>query len=287
MSSKNLFGLNVNLTNQGLTGSASLKIPGLPGISLTYPFLSGVTNPPTNPNFSINNFIQNLNQHNETARTDKFDVLIIPPASVANYAGLSPAAIGRGLNLQCEISELPGRDIQMQEYTIHAFVRRVPHQNQYGSANFTFICTGDFWEKSMFDAWLDLMVPAQTGLVNYPLDANNNRNYECDIYCNQYDMTGTQIYQAQLVDAVPTSVSVLNQSWDNDAIHRLNVTFAFRKWVTVDTDYQTVTTFAGSNPQVLPSLTSGIINTIANSPIVSQDLRKGNAALNSAIKKLI
>lgn len=287
----NLFGVNVNLDQSGLSSQANLKIPGLPGLTLQFPGLTGIINPPTNPNFNINNFIQNLNQHNETARTDKFDILLIPPAAVAAYAGLSPAAAGRGFNLQCEISELPGRDIQVTEYITHAFVRRVPHMNQYGAANFTFICTGDFWEKKFFDAWLDMMVPAQTGLVNYPLDANNNRNYECDVFCNQYDMAGNQIYQAQLLDAIPTQVSVLNQSWDNDAIHRLNVTFMFRKWLTNGTNFATATTFAGSNPGILPSPLSGIINTIANAPIVSQDLRKGNAqinqAINNAIKKII
>lgn len=285
MAIQNIFGVNIG--PGGISVKDTVRIPGFPSLTLTFPGLTGITQPPTNPNFNINNFIQNLNQHNETARTDKFDILLIPPAAVANYAGLSPAAAGRGFNLQCEISELPGRDIQMTEYTTHAFVRRMPHMNQYGAASFTFICTGDFWEKKLFDAWLDMMVPAQTGLVNYALDPNNNRNYECDVYCNQYDMTGTQIYQAQLVDAVPTAVSVLNQSWDNDAIHRLNVTFQFRKWLTNGTNFKTATTFAGSNPGVLPSPLSGIINTIANAPIVSQDLRKGNAQLTQAINKII
>jgi hypothetical protein len=285
MAINNLFGVNIG--PNGVSVSDTVRIPGLPSLTLNFPGLTGISNPPTNPNFNINNFIQNLNQHNETARTDKFDILMIPPAKVAAYAGLSPSAIGRGLNLQCEISELPGRDIAMTEYTTHAFVRRMPHMNQYGAANFTFICTGDFWEKRMFDAWLDLMVPAQTGLVNYAVDANNQRNYECDVYCNQYDMAGNQIYQAQLVDAVPTAVSVLNQSWDNDSIHRLNVTFQFRKWLTNGTNFQTATTFAGSNPGVLPSPLSGIINTIANAPIVSQDLRRGNSQLTQAINKII
>lgn len=285
MAIKNIFGINIGL--DGISAQDTIKIPGLPALTLQFPFLTGFSNPPTNPNFNINNFIQNLSQHNETARTDKFDILLIPPAAVARYAGISPAAAGRGFNLQCEISELPGRDIQMTEYVTHAFIRRVPHMNQYGAANFTFICTGDFWEKRFFDAWLDMMVPAQTGLVNYPLDANNNRNYECDVFCNQYDMAGNQIYQAQLMDAVPTQVSVLNQSWDNDAIHRMNVTFQFRKWVTNGTNFATATTFAGANPQILPSPLTGIINTIANAPIVSQDLRKGNSQINNAINNAI
>ncbi len=225
----------------------------------------------TNTDFSINNFLQNLKQHNETARTDKFDVMMTPPAFVANYAGISPATAARGFKLQCEISELPGRDIQMTEYTIHAFIQRVPHMNHFGAANFTFICTGDFWEKKFFDAWIDSMIPVATGLVNYPLDPNNQRQYETDIYINQYDMTGEAIYGATIIDAAPVSVGVLNQSWDNDSIHRLNVSFQFRKWQTAATalgnqNSPAATTFGQVNPGVLPNATSGIVSTSASAP---------------------
>jgi len=154
----------------------------------------------------------------------------------------------------------------MTEYMLHAFTRRVPRINQYSAHTFTFICTGDFWEKRFFDAWVDMMVPAQTGLVNYPLGPNNMRNYECDIYCNQYDLTGSLIYQAQLVDAVPIHVAALAQSWDNDSIHRLTVTFAFRKWLTPNLRFNQTTTFTGANPSVLPNASSGIVSTSPTAP---------------------
>jgi hypothetical protein len=275
------FGANIDLENNG---NASIKIPGLPGITL----LSG-NGPSVNKSFSINNFTQNLNRHNETARTDKFDVSMIPPASVASYIGMSPADMMKGLSLQCEVSELPSRDIQMTEYMTHAFIRRVPHQNQYGTANFTFICTGDLWEKRMFDAWLDLMVPVQTGLVNYPVDANGQRMYETDIICNQYDSMGTLIYAATLIDAVPTNMGPLNQSWDNDSIHRLSMTFMFRKWTTIDTSFATSTTFAGSNPGILPSAVSGIVSTVAQAATQVQDARaiiSGGVPINSALNAI-
>ncbi len=247
--------LNLNLANNG---NANV-IPGLPGVSVASP------GPQVNQNFSIQNFIQNLSAHNETARTNKFDVVIVPPATIASYAGLSPATIAKGLNLQCEVSQLPGRDIQMTEYITHAFIRRTPHVNQYGQASFTFICTGDFWEKIFFDAWIDYMIPAQTGLVNYPLDPNNNRNYETDILVNQYDSTGTNIYQASLIDATPIGYSTLNQAWDQESIHKLNVTFQFRKWVTAAMTFNQSTTFSAGNPQPLPTQIS--TNPAAPSPI--------------------
>lgn len=139
------------------------------------------------------------------------------------------------LNLQCEAAELPGRDIPMIEYRHYGFIRRIPHMNQYGQASFTFYCAGDMWEKKLFDAWLDLMIPTTSGLVTYPETDSGAHNYDTDIFVNQYDMTGALQYQTKLIEAMPTSISPLPTNWATDDVHRLTVNFVFKKWTTVDT----------------------------------------------------
>jgi hypothetical protein len=213
--------------------------------------------------FNINNFVQNLAQHKETARADKFDVMIPIPSGILPQ-GVAASASMQQLNLQCETSELPGRDIQMLEYTNHAFTRRLPHTNNYGTQNFTFIVTGDMWEKQFFDAWMDYMVPALTGLVNYPL-VGGQPQYEVDITCNQYDSTGNLSYSVKLLDAIPVSVSALQQSWDNDSIHKLNVVFAYRKWVSNQTVFSSTSQSTSTTGQI-SSQTQGGTNTQPGSP---------------------
>lgn len=227
--------------------------------------------PLQNQQFNIQKFVTNLHQHNETARTDKFDVIFTLPSGLL-HSGYLPQGISmKDLNLQCEVSELPGRDIGTVDYHQSSFIQRMPHLNQYGQASFTFIVTGDMWEKKLLDTWMDFMIPSRTGLVNYALDSSGRNNWETDIQCNQYDSAGQLAYQAILYDALPTSISPLNQSWDNDSIHRLNVTFQFKKWNTIDSFVNHAAPFS-AHPLQGPS-PPGFISTVANALIPPADAR--------------
>ena len=200
--------------------------------------------------FDINTFRQNLNNYDEVSRSDKFDVFITVPTQVAAGSGYGM----QQLSLQCEVSELPGRDIQMIEYRHYGFTKRIPHLNQYSHVSFTFYCTGNMIEKQLFDRWLDIMVPANTALVSYPDDGSGTPVYESDIIINQYDTQGNKVYDVTLQQAVPTSVSPMTLDWNNDQIHRLTVSFAFLKWFNNQTTY-------GS------SSTSGPVSNFTNAPL--------------------
>jgi hypothetical protein len=217
--------------------------------------------------FDIGSFISNMDNHDATSHADKFDVMFNIPVGLQN-SGLLAAGINMNdLTLQCEVSELPGRDIAMVEYRKYAFIERIPHHNQYGQASFTFIVTGDMWEKIFIDTWMDFMIPAQNGLVNYAIDGSMNRNYETDITCNQYDLTGNVAYSVLLIDAAPISCSALGQDWNNDSIHRLNVSFQFRKWTSIATTYnQTMPGIGAPTPIMTPSgtLSTGGTTTTTN-----------------------
>jgi hypothetical protein len=206
----------------------------------------------------MHTFRQHFSNHNEVAKADKFDVMISVPALVAN------GVTNYDLSLQCEVSELPSRDITMIEFRHYAFIKRIPHFNAYGQATFTFLCTGDMIEKKLFDRWLDVMVPVNTGLVSYPI-VNHNPVYEADIQCNQYDQTGNLIYTVNLISAIPIAVGQLQQSWQDDSPHRLTVTFAFLKWTSTETNF-TGTTDSGvsTGAQVSSGSTTDGVNNYTN-----------------------
>jgi uncharacterized membrane protein YgcG len=238
-----------------------------------------------NTNFNINDFMSNLGNHNETARADKFSVQFSIPSGLKQSGLIDLGTSMYDLSLQCEVSEIPGRDIAMVEYRKYGFIERIPHHNQYGSATFTVIVTGDMWEKIFFDSWMDYMVPAQTGLVNYAEDGDGNRNWEADITCFQYDNLGNTIYAVQLIDASPTSCSPLAQSWDNDSIHRLSLTFQFRKWTSVATTYNGTMAFGQPFPTATPSgtLSTAGVTTTQNPQTTQQAPAPTNATNNGTI----
>jgi len=282
---------NLNALNPlNSSAEAQLAIPGLPGVFDIQLNRNGIkiqqlTAPLQNQNFNINNFIGNLHKHNETARADKFDVhFSVPPGLFHHGFFKNNNGSMHDLSLQCEVSELPGRDIAMIEYRKYSFIERIPHHNQYGQASFTFIVTGDMWEKKLFDIWMDYMVPSQTGLVNYAEDGTGQRNWEADIVCNQYDLEGNLVYSAQLLDACPISMAPLSQSWDNDAIHRLQVGFQFRKWLSSSTPINGSTQFG--QPGLLPSL-AGVLSTGGITTSVQTDLRTGLGVVNNQVNNQV
>lgn len=210
--------------------------------------------------FNIDEFRTNLSAHGEVARMDKFNVVIIVPPVVQLASGTSL----RELSLQCEVSELPARDVTHIEYRHYGYIRRIPHTNQYGQATFTFIVSGDMWEKRLFDRWLDIMTPTNSGLVSYPLDAQGNQIYEAPITINQYNANGQWIYGAQLIDAIPTSISPLGLDWSSDQPHKLTVTFNFRKWFSDSTTAVVQPTDFGT------AVGGAVSTTVATSPINNQ-----------------
>jgi hypothetical protein len=191
--------------------------------------------------FNIQDFITNLDGNNQFSKSDLFDVFITLPSQVSQGSGYGM----QQLALQCEVSEIPGKDIAMIDYRHYGFIKRIPHMNQYGHITFNFICTGNLVEKKLFDRWMDLMIPADTGLVNYPTDSNGNSIYESDIMINQYDVSGNLIYTVTLLYAVPTSVAGMSLDWNNDQVHRMSVSFAYMKWISDQTTFG-----ATQNPQI-------------------------------------
>lgn len=186
--------------------------------------------------FNIKDFMTHAAKYGEFAKADKFEVKIPLPGSFLRAGSKRPdTAFGsRELTFQCEATELPGRNITMIEYRHHAFVERVPHITNYTDINLTFYCNNRFLEKKFFDAWLDTIIPTNTGYVQYYSDDSNQTNYTSDIEITQFDLTGSPIYRCTLVEAIPTGITPLNLNWSDDSVHRLSVTFAFKKWRTQD-----------------------------------------------------
>jgi hypothetical protein len=176
--------------------------------------------------FNITDFTSNLNDLGETARADKFDVVISLPRILDN-GGMTAR-----LALQCENAEFPGLDITPIEYRHHAFIRRIPYHLNYTPLNLTFYCTGAMLEKQLFDAWMNLCVAKSTGLINYRQDSSGIPLYEATITVNQYDQVGNRTYFAQGIECFPISMSQLATNWSDDSSHRLSMTFAYTKWLT-------------------------------------------------------
>jgi hypothetical protein len=216
--------------------------------------------------FSPNLFLAHMRSKDGPAKPSRFEVVIPLPPYIANFMstsalealfnlpnaifgtitdtigsamGQSPlganSTLSRYLALQCEAAELPGRTIMTHEAKVYGPTYKVPYQTQYGDGTMTltFICTNEFWERKLFDRWLEAINPSDTNNVRFPKDEATR--YMTPIKVIQYDDFIKQIYAVELVDAYPIGISSQALSWSDDNFHRLQVQFAYQKYKPVYT----------------------------------------------------
>ena len=131
------------------------------------------------------------------------------------------------LALQCETAELPGRTIQAQDVKIYGPTFKVPFQTQFEPTTLTFICTNEFYERKLFDNWLNCIMPLDTNNLRY--SKGTETRYLTNIKIVQYDDFIKQIYAVELMDAFPIGVATQPLSWGDDGFHRVSIQFAYQK----------------------------------------------------------
>lgn len=209
--------------------------------------------------FSPQLFLTNMRAHDGPAKPSRFEVIVPIPTYINSFVGnsvleqlinlpnnivssisdifsgpkdpgteTSNASLSRYLALQCETAELPGRTLLTQESKVYGPSFKVPYQSQYNDISLGFICTNDFYERKLFDRWLEAIHPSDTNNMRFP--KGNSTRYMCNITIIQYDEFIKKIYSVQLIDAFPIGVAAQPLSWAEDNFHRLSVQFAYQRY---------------------------------------------------------
>jgi hypothetical protein len=209
--------------------------------------------------FSPQLFLTNIKAHDGPAKPSRFEVILPIPSYINSFVGNSVleqlinlpnnivssvtdifsapqdpatrttnASLSRYLALQCETAELPGRTLLTQDVKIYGPTFKVPYQSQYNDINLGFICTNDFYERKLFDRWIEAIHPSDTNNMRFP--KGNSTRYMCNITIIQYDDFIKKIYSVELVDAFPIGVAAQPLSWSEDNFHRLSVQFAYQRY---------------------------------------------------------
>lgn len=244
--------------------------------------------------FSPNSFYQNINAKSGLARTSRFQVMLPIPTYIGKFVGQnileqlvnlptvlynsitdifngtnatdpqsvsSNGDISRYLSLQCDTAELPGKTILTQDVKIYGPTFKVPYQTQYQDITLSFLCTNDFYERKLFDRWLESIMPTDTNNLRFPKDESTR--YMTNITIMQYDEFIKQIYAVKLIDAFPTGVASQSLSWSEEGFHKVAVQFAYQKYETV---YSSKTDVVAAYAEILSNKWgSNISNDLNNS----------------------
>ena len=163
------------------------------------------------------------------AKPNRFKVTIAPPLSLAPY--LDFATYGRRLSFYCESANFPARNIGVRQQRITGPNYQRPFNVDYGGEGMTmtFNLDRDMKVKAFFDAWMSKIIDPLQYFVYRQGEYISNR-----ITIEQLDEKNNFTYGIFLEDAFPRSISLLdlNQSSQNQ-VHKLNVTFAYRRWIPI------------------------------------------------------
>jgi len=215
--------------------------------------------------FSPNLFLSNIRSKDGPAKTSRFEVILPIPPYINSFIGNSilekilnfpnsifndvtdaigsafggsrdqdpqsrsaNSSMSRYLALQCETAELPGKTLQTPDVIIYGLTSKVPYQPQYADTSLTFICTNQFYERKLFDRWMEAIMPSDTNNLRFP--KGNQSRYMTNIKIIQYDDFIKQIYAVELIDAFPIGIGPQSLNWADDGFHRLTVQFAYQKY---------------------------------------------------------
>jgi hypothetical protein len=207
--------------------------------------------------FSPQLFLSNINSKDGLAKSNRFEVILPIPRIVNENISQSliekllnlpnnviadvtevikqsqpeneqNRSLIRYLSLQCEAAELPGKTIITENAKVYGPIFRVPYQTQFTETNLTFLCTNEFYERKLFEKWMDCIMPLDTNNLRFPKDYESR--YLTNIKIIQYDEFIRQIFAIELVDAFPIGISSQPVSWSEEGFHRITIQFAYQKY---------------------------------------------------------
>lgn len=169
---------------------------------------------------SISNFLAQVSSRG-LAKPNKFEVIIDQPACV------SDSFASRLTNLFCDSAFLPMTQIFTTRQQIYGPPSFHPVGVNYGGDNMTlnFLLDREMHIKKYFDNWMDGIVDRTSHHTSY------QSAYLTNMTIRQLDENDSVTYEIKIIDAFPTTVNVL--TLDNNlggTVHKLPVTFNFRRW---------------------------------------------------------
>jgi hypothetical protein len=197
----------------------------------------------------INDLKSVFNKRQGAAFTNRFMVFMAPPngsllnldreaaltkiiGGVFGGDGFNLGQIGgllndpRDISILCESCTLPGRTISTIDYQNVKQAVKVPYSFINEDVSFTFILTGDYYIRKMFDKWMSMVFDTESYQLRY------KENYVSDVRIAQLNKNNIPVYTVKLQNAYPTAINAI--TLDNTAessIQKVTVNVTYESFV--------------------------------------------------------
>lgn len=169
--------------------------------------------------FKYNDFISKIRTSN-LPRSERFEVLITPPAGVAN------AEIMRDFTIMCEEAQIPGLSATNIPYRIGAWTEYRTTNVEFLSAEFvfTFVCNEDWGIRKVLEDWIFSNANPISKEVAWASDTYGS------IEVASLDMQDNVVASWKLYNVVPKLVNLVPVSNTSPGIIRLSTSFVAEWW---------------------------------------------------------
>lgn len=171
-------------------------------------------------NFNLEKFLA-LAQTQSFARTNRFEVIITPPAGLLNVYKSDD------ISIMVEQASFPLLNIATKGLKIFGPTYQRPVTSEYGGEgmSISFHIDRDMKLKKFFEDWMHLIINPIDFTVSF------QEEYITDIYIRQLDEEDMVTHEVVLYEAFPRNMNILelNNAATNQT-HRLNMLFAYRYW---------------------------------------------------------
>jgi hypothetical protein len=164
---------------------------------------------------NIDNLLSNIKNRSGLANPNRFKISITP------LSGLD-LNDHRDLDLYCESTSIPGRQILTADYQVNRHSEKKPNGYSNEDINLTFNLTNDYYIRDIFNKWTNFIINRDT------YSAGFRKDYATDILISQLDKNDRVVYEAKLIDAYPVTVQNIELSHTStDSVSKLNVTMTY------------------------------------------------------------
>jgi len=175
------------------------------------------------------------------AYTNRFMLFMTPPsASLLNLdAGAAITGVLNGglnlggfindprdISLLCESCTLPGRTISTIDYQNVKQAVKIPYSFINEDVTFTFILTGDYYMRKLFDNWMSMVFDTEKYQLRY------KDTYTTDVRIAQLNKNNIPVYTVQLHNAYPTGINAITlDNTSESTIQKVTVNMTYETFV--------------------------------------------------------
>lgn len=190
---------------------------------------------------SIESLKATIGKRGGLAKANRFQIIFTPPKGKINGRGIAEGLVAslasgggikslipdpRDISLLCENVTLPGRQITTIDYIAEKQTVKIPYTFINEDVTASFLLTNDYYMKTLFDNWLELVHDTATYRAKFKKD------FTTDVVIQQLNEKNIPVYGVRLENAFPTSVAGIAMDNNSEsAVQKLSVTFSYDNYI--------------------------------------------------------